>query len=91
MADDNMLTLTLDASLAAALRQAAADRGWSPESLAADCIRQQLEVAVRHRVLVERMETIDAAVMSVAEAIAALAKPGGDTGIDLSQVCRYRA
>lgn len=86
-----MLTMTLDASLAAALRQAAVDRGWSPESLAADCIRQQLEVAIRHRALVERMETIGAAFMGFAKAITALAEPGEGSGIDLSQVCRYRA
>ncbi|UIY43508.1 hypothetical protein [Methylobacterium radiotolerans] len=91
MADDIKLTVTLDASLAAALRQAAVDRGWSPESLAADCIRQQLEVATRHRVLIERMETIDAALMGVAEAIGALAEPGEGSGIDLSRVCRYRS
>ena len=90
MADDIKLTVTLDASLAAALRQAAVDRGWSPESLVVDCIRQQLEVAVRHRALVERMETIDAALIGVAKAISALAEPGEGSGIDLSKVCRYR-
>ena len=83
-----MLTIALDASLAAALRQAAVERGWTPESLAVDCLRQHLEIAVRHRVLLERMEMVDAALLEMAEGIAGLALPGD--GIDLSKVCRYR-
>ncbi|MGX9979822.1 hypothetical protein [Methylobacterium fujisawaense] len=90
MATDIMLTLTLDASLGAALRRAAVDRGWSPESLAVDCIRQSLEVALRHRVLVERMETIDAALMAMAKAVDELAHPNNDGGTELDQICRFR-
>ncbi|ACS39710.1 MULTISPECIES: hypothetical protein [Methylorubrum] len=88
MAGEIKLTLTLEAGLAAALRRAAAERGWSPESLAADCIAQHLEIALRHRVLLERMEQIDTALLDMAEVVGELGAPSG--GIDLSRVCRFR-
>lgn len=88
MAGEVKLTLTLEADLAAALTRAATAQGWSPESLAAACIAQHLEIALRHRVLVERMEQIDAALLDMAQAVGELGAPSD--GIDLSQVCRFR-
>lgn len=88
MSDAVKLTLTLPESLAAQLRAAAAQRGWSPEGLAVDCIAQHLEVAIRHRVLVERVEQIDAAILDMAQAVGELGAPSA--GIDLSKVCRFR-
>ncbi|GAN50996.1 hypothetical protein ABID82_006691 [Methylobacterium sp. PvP062] len=88
MADQVKLTITLEASLAARLSAAAAERGWASESLAADCVAQALEVAIRHRVLIERMEQVDAAILDMAQAVGELGAPS--TGIDLSQICRYR-
>ena len=52
MDDEVKLTLTLAAPLALRLSAAAAERGWSAESLAAECVAQHLEVAIRHRVLI---------------------------------------
>ncbi|MBW4968321.1 hypothetical protein KZZ04_18480, partial [Pseudoalteromonas sp. CR1] len=69
MAQEIELTVTLDAALAARLRAAAAERGWASESLAADCVAQALEVAIRHRVLIERMEQVDAAILDMAQAV----------------------
>ena len=86
MAQEIELTVTLDAALAARLRAAAAERGWSAESLAVECIVQHLEVAIRHRVLVERMEQIDGAILEMAQAVGELGAPSA--GIDLSKVCR---
>ena len=88
MADQIKLTVTLDADLAARLSATAAEHGWSPESLAADCVAQALEVAIRHRVLIERMELVDAAILDMAQAVGDLGAPSG--GIDLSKVCRFR-
>lgn len=88
MAQEVKLTLTLEAALAARLRAAAAERGWSAESLAAECVDQHLEVAIRHRVLVERMEQVDGAILDIAQAVGELGAPSG--GINLSKVCRYR-
>lgn len=81
------MTVSLEPALADALRAAAAERGWSPESLVADCVRQHLEIAIRHRVLVERMEEIDATIMDMSRMIGELASSGGT--LDLSGICRY--
>ncbi|MGU3404091.1 hypothetical protein [Methylobacterium brachiatum] len=88
MAKEVKLTVTLEAALAAQLGAAAAERGWSAESLAAACVAQHLEVAIRHRVLVERMEQIDGAILDMAEAVGELGAPSAS--IDLSKVCRLR-
>ena len=55
MVDQVKITVTLEATLATRLSAAATERGWSPEALAAECVVQHLEVAVRHRVLIERL------------------------------------
>lgn len=68
MPEDVSFTVSLPAELAAGLRRAAAERGWTPESLIADCVAQHLEIAVRHRALVERLEQVDAALLEMARA-----------------------
>ncbi|MBX9934746.1 MAG: hypothetical protein K2Y56_25085 [Methylobacterium sp.] len=87
MAGEVKLSITLEADLAARLTTAASERGWSPESLVADCVAQVLEIAIRHRVLVERMEQVDAAILEMAQAVGELGGPAAS--IDLSKVCRY--
>jgi len=89
MAGGVKFSITLEADLAARLTAAASTRGWSPESLAADCIAQVLEVAIRHRVVLERLEQVDAAILEMAEAVGELGGPAAS--IDLSKVCRYAA
>ncbi len=88
MTDQVKITVTLEASFATRLRAAATERGWSAESLAAECVAQHLEVAIRHRVLIERLEQVDAAILDMAEAVGELGAPSA--GLDLSKVCRYR-
>lgn len=88
MSDEVEITLTLPESLAARLNAAAAEQGWSAESLAAECVVQHLEVAIRHRVLIERAERIDAAILDMAGAVGELGAPSA--GLDLSKVCRFR-
>jgi len=83
------LTITLPADVAASLQQAADGRGWTPESLAADCVAQQLEVAIRHRIVLERIEQIDGALIEMATALGAIEAAGGES-IDLSAFCRYK-
>jgi membrane carboxypeptidase/penicillin-binding protein len=83
------LTITLPADVATALHQAAAGRGWTSESLAADCVAQQIETAIRHRVVLERIEQVDGALIEMATALGAIEAAGGG-GIDLSDFCRYR-
>lgn len=88
MADQVKLTLTLEASLAARLSTAAAEQGWSAEDLATECVVQHLEVAIRHKVLIERLEQVDAAILDMAQTVGELGAPSA--GIDLTKVCRYR-
>lgn len=88
MSDQVKITVILEAPLAARLSAAAAERGWTPESLAAECVAQHLEVAIRHRVLIERMEQIDGAILDMAQAVGELGAPS--SGLDLSKVCRFR-
>ncbi|GJE36070.1 MULTISPECIES: hypothetical protein [Methylobacterium] len=89
MADEVSFTIILAAPLASRLTAAAAEHGWSSESLAAECVAQRLEVAIRHRVLIERAERIDAALLDMAQAVGELGAPSG--AIDLTKVCRFRA
>ena len=88
MANEVKLTITLDAALATQLSAAAGERSWTPESLAAACVVQHLEVAIRHRTLIERLEQVDAAILDMAEAVGELGAPSA--GLDLSKICRYR-
>lgn len=81
------LIIELDAELAQKLKETSKQRGWSPEALAAECVAQNLEIAARHKVLVERFEVID-------DSLAMLARFVGDAtasgeGIDLTKICRY--
>lgn len=89
MADDVQLNVVLEAGLAARLSKAATERGSSPAILAAECIAQSLEVAIRHRVLLERMEQVDSAILEMAQAVGELGTPS--EAIDLSKMCRYRS
>lgn len=82
------LTVVLPADLAAALASAASQRGWTSESLAADCIAQSLEVAIRHRVALERIDQVDAALLELAKAVSAVEEASGP--LDLSDFCRYK-
>ena len=81
------LTIELDEQLADQLRKAAREHGWTPEPLAADCVAQHLEIAVRHRVVIERMEAVDAHLAALAEFVGEATQSG--EGIDLTKICRY--
>jgi hypothetical protein len=88
MTTDITLTLTLPAALAASLRQEADQRGWTPESLARECLAQHLEVALRHRVLLERMEQVDAALLQLARTVGEIEAAAENT--EPGALCRYR-
>ncbi len=82
------LTVVLPPDVAAALCAAASQRGWTSASLAADCIAQSLEVAIRHRVALERIDQVDAALLELAKAVSAV--EDASAPLDLSDFCRYR-
>lgn len=81
------LSIELDPDLARSLEKTAAERGWTPESLVEDCVRQNLEIAIRYRVLVEGTEALYATIHEIARTLGELSAPSG--GIDLSKVCKY--
>jgi predicted transcriptional regulator len=81
------LTIELDSELAARLFKAAQERDWSPESLVAECVAQHFEIALRHRVLIERMEQVDAHLATLAQFVGEATQGGG--AADLAWICRY--
>ena len=88
MAGGVKFSITLEADLAARLTAAASEKGWSPENLAADCIAQVLEVAIRHRVVLERLEQVDAVILEMAQAVGELGASA--EGFEPGSLCRYR-
>jgi hypothetical protein len=89
MPQDVPFTVSLPAPLAADLRRVAAERGWTPESLIADCVAQHLEIAIRHRVVLERLEQVDAVILEMAQAVGELGASA--EGFEPGSLCRYRA
>ena len=83
------LTVDLAPDLADALRQAAAAAGTTPEVLAAEAVAQAYETGLRHRVLVERMEAVDAQIAAIAQFVEQATAPAEGSGIDLDRLCRY--
>ncbi|WP_428978027.1 hypothetical protein [Lichenibacterium ramalinae] len=83
------LTIELDPDLVATLRHAAAAVGTTPEALAAEAVAQAYEVGLRHRVLVERIEAVDAQIAAIARFVEEATAPADGGGIDLERLCRY--
>jgi hypothetical protein len=81
------LTIELEEPLAENLCKAAEERGWTPESLVAECVAQHLEIAVRHRVLVEKFEAVDLALFTLVQFVGA--STAGSDSADLWKICRY--
>ena len=87
MASSQQFTVDLDDDLAGRLTEAARGRGWTTESLIAECVAQSLDIAIRHRVLVERFEAVDQHLAVLAEFVGDATQSG--SSVDLSKVCRY--
>lgn len=72
------LKIELPSDLHRALADAAGRLKFSTEQLAIDCIAQMMETALRHRVLVDRQEQIDEALLAIAEFVGTFAQPSTD-------------
>lgn len=83
------LTITLDEALASRVTAAASPQGMSINAVVTACIEQQLEVALRHAVLVERLETVDAQIDAIARFVEKASSGGGLDPVDLFRICRY--
>jgi len=83
-----MMSIHLENDLAELLSKAATAAGLSREAMVIECVAQQLEVALRHRVLLARLEDMDRHVVSLAEFIGeATATPDP---AQVASICKYR-
>lgn len=83
------LTLTLEPNLAEAIKKAAASTGVTMEQMAIDAIEQQLEVALRHRVLLSRLEQMDEHIVALAEFVGEVSAQPSET--EIGSICRFRS
>jgi predicted transcriptional regulator len=88
MASLQEFTIHVDRDLAQRLAAGAKDRSMTPEALIAECVAQQLELAIRYRAVLDRLETVDEHIVTLAQFVGEATQDAG--GIDLSRVCRYR-
>lgn len=83
------LTITLDDALVSRVTAAATAQGVTADALLAACVEQHFEVALRHKVLVERMEVVDAQVDAIARFVEEASASGALDPVDLFKLCRY--
>jgi hypothetical protein len=76
----------IEKKLAERLERAAHAAKISPVELIAECVTQQLDIAIRHLALVERLEAVDQGLLELATFVGE-ATAGG--GVDVSSLCRY--
>lgn len=88
MATLQEFTIQVDRDLAQRLVAGANDRGMTPEALIAECVAQQLELAIRYRTVLDRLEAVDEHIVTLAQFVGEATQDAG--GVDLNRVCRYR-
>lgn len=89
MSSITTVSIGLDSDLAALLEQAASAAGLSREAMIIECLDQQLDVALRHRVLLARLEEMDRHVVALAEFIGEATAPAD--AAQIGSICRYRS
>jgi hypothetical protein len=89
MSNLQKFAIEIDRDLANKLTKAASEHGLSPESLIAECVSQHLEIALRHRVLIDRMESVDEHIATLAQFVGEATQDSA--GLDLTKICRYRS
>jgi hypothetical protein len=82
------LSIEVGADLAAKISKAAATAGITVDAMINDCIAQQIETALRHRVLVQRQGDVDDALLELARLVGRLSAGSDQQSRD---ICRYRA
>ncbi len=78
-------SVELEETLAERLEEAARNSKLSPAQLIAECVIQHLEVAIRHRALIDRLDTVDQGLLDLAEFIG---EATAGSSVDLSNLCR---
>jgi hypothetical protein len=80
-------SVEIAADLATAVTDAATANNVAAEDIVNDCVRQQFETALRHRVLMQRQNDVDAALIELARLIGRLSAGPGEPQ---ESICRYR-
>ena len=81
-------TIDLAADLAVAVTKAAAEADITAEELISECVSQHCETALRHRVLIQRQNDVDEALLELARLVGRLSAGPGEPS---ANICRYRA
>jgi hypothetical protein len=79
-------TIDLSADLADAVTRAAAGADITAEALISECVAQHCETALRHRVLIQRQNDVDEALLELARLVGRLSVPHEPQ----ANICRYR-
>jgi hypothetical protein len=80
-------SVDIPADLAAAIYGAAKANNVAAEDIVNDCVHQQFETALRHRVLMQRQNDVDEALIELARLVGRLS---AGTGKPQEDICRYR-
>ena len=80
-------TIDLAANLAVAVTMAAAEAAIASEEFISECVSQHCETALRHRVLIQRQNDVDEALLELARLVGRLSAGPGEPP---ANICRYR-
>ena len=81
------ITINLAADLAVAVTKVAAEAHITPEEFVSECVGQHCETALRHRVLIQRQNDVDEALLALARLIGRLSAGPSEPP---ANICRYR-
>ena len=79
-------TVQIETKLSERLEGAARAAKIKPAELIAQCVEQNLEIAIRYLALVERIESVDQGLLELAQFVGE-ATAGGN--VEVSSICRY--
>jgi hypothetical protein len=82
------VSVEIPAELADAIASAAKANNVAAEDIVSDCVRQQFETALRHRVLVQRQNDVDEALLELARLVGRLSAGPAEPR---EEICRYRS
>jgi hypothetical protein len=81
-------TIDLAADLADAVTRGAAESTLTAEELISECVAQHWETALRHRVLLQRQNDVDEALLELARLVGRLSAGTNEPPVN---ICRYHA
>jgi hypothetical protein len=79
-------TIDLAADLAVAVTRAAAEADITAEAFISECVGQHCETALRHRILIQRQNDVDEALLELARLVGRLSAGPNEPP---ANICRY--